>query len=75
MKLLTFADVEEEVKRRVRKKAMVFGQEVKLDDKTGGDNKGPKYKVDPEIISQIYGEWVIPLTKAVQVEYLLQRLD
>nr|POF20675.1 chorismate mutase 2 [Quercus suber] len=43
MKLLTFESVEEEVKRRVAKKAMVFGQEVTLNN---DDNKG-KYKVDP----------------------------
>ncbi|KAF8400524.1 hypothetical protein HHK36_013823 [Tetracentron sinense] len=71
MKLLTFESVEEMVKRRVEKKAMVFGQEVNLKDK---DDKG-KYKVDPSIVSRLYGEWVMPLTKLVQVEYLLRRLD
>ncbi|KAK1268081.1 Chorismate mutase 2 [Acorus gramineus] len=72
MKLLTSESVEEMVKRRVKKKAMVFGQNVTLgDDK---DNK-PRYKIDPLVVSRIYGEWVIPLTKIVQVEYLLRRLD
>ncbi|XP_017983875.1 PREDICTED: chorismate mutase 2 isoform X1 [Theobroma cacao] len=69
--LLTFARVEEAVKKRVEKKAMTFGQEVKLGDE---GNKG-KYKVNPAIVSRLYGDWVIPLTKDVEVEYLLHRLD
>ncbi|GMI92446.1 chorismate mutase 2 [Hibiscus trionum] len=70
MDLLTDQNVEEAVKRRVAKKAMTFGQEVKL-----GDGSKGKYKVDPAIVSRLYGEWVIPLTKDVEVEYLLHRLD
>ncbi|XWS70500.1 hypothetical protein CRYUN_Cryun03dG0053300 [Craigia yunnanensis] len=69
--LLTFADVEEAVKKRVAKKAMTFGQEVKL----GDDGDKGKYKVDPAVVSRLYGDWVIPLTKEVEVEYLLHRLN
>ncbi|OVA09223.1 Chorismate mutase [Macleaya cordata] len=72
MKLLTFIDVEEMVKRRVEKKAMVFAQEVSLNDK---EDNNRKYKIDPSIVSRLYGDWVMPLTKLVQVEYLLRRLD
>jgi chorismate mutase len=72
MKLLTFEKVEEMVKKRVQKKAETFGQEVKC-GVSGDDEK--KYKVDPLIVSRIYGEWLIPLTKVVEVEYLLRRLD
>ncbi|XP_068651737.1 chorismate mutase 2 [Aristolochia californica] len=71
MKLVTFEKVEEMVKRRVAKKAMVFGQEVTLDEKTDERN----YKVDPSVVSRLYGEWVIPLTKVVEIDYLLRRLD
>ncbi|KFK25367.1 hypothetical protein AALP_AA8G104300 [Arabis alpina] len=70
MKLLTFEKVEEMVKKRVQKKAETFGQEVKC---ITGDEKN--YKVDPLVVSRIYGEWLIPLTKLVEVEYLLRRLD
>ncbi|ESQ41036.1 hypothetical protein EUTSA_v10014419mg [Eutrema salsugineum] len=70
MKLLTFEKVEEMVKKRVQKKAETFGQDVKC---ISGDDKS--YKVDPLIVSRIYGEWLIPLTKLVEVEYLLRRLD
>lgn len=73
MKLLTFEKVEEMVKKRVEKKAETFGQEVKC---VSGDDEGEKnYKVDPSLVSRIYGEWLIPLTKDVEVEYLLRRLD
>ncbi|KAL6215983.1 hypothetical protein ACLB2K_015409 [Fragaria x ananassa] len=79
MKLLTFTDVEEKVKKRVEKKAVIFGQEVSLDSDTNsvkqnGTANG-KSKVDPSLVSRLYGEWVMPLTKLVQVEYLLRRLD
>lgn len=71
MKLLTFKTVEEIVIKRVEKKARIFGQEVSLD---GDGNKG-KYKVDPSVVSLLYDKWIMPLTKFVQVEYLLRRLD
>ncbi|KAK3211260.1 hypothetical protein Dsin_015966 [Dipteronia sinensis] len=71
MKLLTFEKVEEMVRRRVEKKAMVFGQEVNLHN----DNSKGKCKVDPSVVSRLYVEWVMPLTKLVEVEYLLRRLD
>jgi hypothetical protein len=70
MKLLTSKNVEEIVVKRVEKKAMVFGQEVSLDH----DVKG-HYKVDPAIVSRLYKEWIIPMTKNVELEYLLRRLD
>ncbi|RRT41122.1 hypothetical protein B296_00043241 [Ensete ventricosum] len=65
MKLLTFEAVEEMVKRRVLKKAMVFGQTVTLEDKAFDDET--KYKVDPEVVARLYDEWVIPLTKDVEL--------
>lgn len=78
MKLLTFEKVEEMVKRRVAKKARVFGQNVTLEDnvrKIDIDSKEAKCKVDPAIVSRLYADWVMPLTKLVEVEYLLRRLD
>ncbi|XP_027079698.1 chorismate mutase 2 [Coffea eugenioides] len=71
MKLLTFESVEEMVKRRVEKKAKVFGQEVNLNNDAGNG----KCKIDPSVLPCLYGEWVMPLTKHVEVEYLLRRLD
>lgn len=71
MKLLTFEAVEEMVKKRVAKKAKVFGQEVSLNDNA----EEVKGKIDPLLVSRLYDEWVMPLTKLVEVEYLLRRLD
>lgn len=72
MKLLTFTSVEEMVRKRVEKKAKVYGQEVSLER---NDDDDVKPKLDPSVASQLYKKWVIPLTKEVQVEYLLRRLD
>ncbi|GAV84305.1 hypothetical protein CFOL_v3_27749, partial [Cephalotus follicularis] len=72
MKLLTFESIEEMVRKRVEKKAMVFGQELSLDNTT--HNRGV-HKVDPSVVSRLYVDWIMPLTKQVQVEYLLRRLD
>lgn len=71
MSLLTDDKVEAMVKQRVQMKAKVFGQEIALND-TSNTNK---YKIDPSLVSRLYDEWVIPLTKDVEVEYLLRRLD
>nr|KJB55092.1 hypothetical protein B456_009G062700 [Gossypium raimondii] len=73
MDLLTAPAVEKAVKKRVAKKASIFGQEVKVGDDSD-ENKG-KYKVDPAVVSRFYGDWIIPLTKDVEVQYLLHRLD
>lgn len=70
MRLLTDETVEEMVKQRVAQKAMVFGQDVTLNN-TASSN----YKVDPAVVSRLYNKWVIPLTKVVEVDYLLRRLD
>ncbi|XP_057957877.1 chorismate mutase 2-like isoform X1 [Malania oleifera] len=72
MKLLTVPSVEEMVKKRVEKKTKVFAQDVTLDD---NKNTTSKYKVDPTIVRQLYEAYVIPMTKVVEVEYLLRRLN
>lgn len=72
MKLLTFEAVEKMVVERVGKKTKTFAQEVTLNSTIGNDQK---YKVDPSVVSQLYEKWIIPLTKLVEVEYLLRRLD
>ena len=57
---------------------MVFRQNVTLDDKVNNlttDGDEGKFKVDPFVVSRLYADWVMPLTKLVEVEYLLHRLD
>jgi hypothetical protein len=42
----------------------------------GGDGAGPpSYKVEPDLVAELYDRWVMPLTKEVKVAYLLRRLD
>ncbi|XP_052190126.1 chorismate mutase 1, chloroplastic-like [Diospyros lotus] len=74
MDLLTYPAVEEAIKRRVEMKAKTYGQEVTdcLGDQDGGD---PAYKIKPSLVADLYGDWIMPLTKEVQVKYLLRRLD
>ncbi|KAL6647356.1 hypothetical protein ACP70R_014793 [Stipagrostis hirtigluma subsp. patula] len=80
MKLLTSEVQEDVVKRRVERKATVFGQIITLDGpiETGVKNSSQaqaNLKVDPAVVYKLYDQWVIPLTKQVEVEYLLHRLD
>jgi chorismate mutase len=77
MNLLTFKAVKEKVKRRGEKKARTYGQNVTLEDSADKQeniaNDG-ECKVDPKVLSKLYDQWVMPLTKDVEVEYLLRRL-
>uniref|UniRef100_A0A1D1XNK7 chorismate mutase n=1 Tax=Anthurium amnicola TaxID=1678845 RepID=A0A1D1XNK7_9ARAE len=71
MHLLTYETVETAIKDRVEVKAKIFGQEI--DGKN--DGKPPVFKIEPTLVADLYGEWIMPLTKEVQVEYLLRRLS
>lgn len=73
MDLLTYPAVEEAIKKRVETKAKTFGQVVTVG--FGEDAVGPAYKIKPSLVADLYGDWIMPLTKEVQVEYLLRRLD
>jgi chorismate mutase len=65
--LLENVAVEDTVVRRAMTKAVVFGQ-----DALSGNVPG--YKVDPQLVANLYRAMIIPLTKQVQVTYLLRRL-
>jgi len=66
MKLITDLEVEDKLLSRVEKKAATYGQEI---GSTNGD-----YKIQPAFVAELYKKWIIPLTKEVEVEYLLQRM-
>ena len=51
-----------------RLKAVAFGQDAFSDADVG-------FKVDPAAIAELYREFVIPLTKQVQVRYLFERVS
>lgn len=71
MRLITHEAVEEKVLKRVEQKARTYGQEIDSD----GANCSPQFKIEPSQVAHLYGKWVMPLTKKVEVEYLLSRLD
>ncbi|KAJ6371286.1 hypothetical protein OIU77_001734 [Salix suchowensis] len=73
MEILTYPAVEEAVKERVEMKAKAFGQEVTKEGEIDGTD--PVYKIRPTLVADLYSEWIMPLTKEVQVQYLLRRLD
>ncbi|KAF2010062.1 chorismate mutase [Aaosphaeria arxii CBS 175.79] len=64
---ITNAAVEKKVLERLRLKANTYG----TDPDSGGAGTS---KVDAEAVVAMYKDWVIPLTKEVEVEYLMQRL-
>ncbi|KAL4857493.1 Glycosyltransferase family protein 64 protein C5 [Chlorella vulgaris] len=70
LELLTDRAVELKVIERVRLKAATFG----VDLSSGGDGC-TSYRVQPEVVAQLYEKWIMPLTKEVEVQYLLRRLD
>lgn len=73
MALLTYPDVEEVIKRRVEMKTRTYGQEATLG--VGDNENHMAYKINPCLVADLYGDWIMPLTKEVQIEYLLRRLD
>ncbi|CAI9752726.1 unnamed protein product [Fraxinus pennsylvanica] len=73
MDLLTYPAVEETIKKRVEMKTQTHGQEVTVN--IGEVDAVQVYKITPSLVADLYGDWIMPLTKEVQVEYLLRRLD
>ncbi|KAK1304043.1 hypothetical protein QJS10_CPB11g02092 [Acorus calamus] len=72
MRLLTYETVKAAIVERVEMKARTFGQEL---NGNGDQDGSPIYKIKPSLVADLYGDWIMPLTKQVQVEYLLRRLD
>ncbi|GAA5809920.1 hypothetical protein MFLAVUS_003335 [Mucor flavus] len=67
--LLTNKAVEQKVLERLRRKALVYGQT--LDEEQEGTSKHLKIPVD--VVVDLYKKWAIPLTKVVEVDYLINR--
>ncbi|KAI0461576.1 chorismate mutase aro7 [Komagataella kurtzmanii] len=66
---ITDSAVEAKILERLIAKGHAYGT-----DPTLRYSQNPQSKVQPEAIAKIYKEVVIPLTKKVEVEYLLRRL-
>lgn len=69
--LLTFPAQEQKVQERVELKAATYGQDVTQ----GVQLEHRTYKIEPKEVARLYGEWIIPLNKDIQIQYLLRRLD
>ncbi|CAG8551846.1 13079_t:CDS:2 [Acaulospora morrowiae] len=75
--LLTNKKVEESLLKRLRRKALTYGQDI---TESGGlnldiENTSRCLKINVDVVVELYEKWVIPLTKEVEVIYLLERLD
>lgn len=68
MREITNEKVEEMILQRLVEKAKAYGTDPTLKETT-------KPKIEPEVVVGIYKDWVIPLTKKVEVDYLLRRLE
>lgn len=66
---ITNAAVEKSVLERLRLKAKTYGTDPSLANGGGNDEK-----INVEAVVTMYAQVVIPLTKVVEVEYLMQRL-
>ncbi|KAI8587680.1 chorismate mutase [Geranomyces variabilis] len=72
MELLTNVEVEKRLLARLRRKALVYGQEIEDHDK---EVSAAHLRIPLDVVSNMYERYVIPLTKEVEVEYLLGRLQ
>ena len=70
MEKITNKAVEEKLLKRVALKAAAYGKEI---DITASNLETEKQKICPKLVADIYEKWLIPLTKKVEVEYMLAR--
>lgn len=59
---------------RLRQKTASFGRDYTEDGplRTEGEEQ---FKVQPDAVAALFEDWVMPLTKEVEVMYLLRRLE
>lgn len=70
--LLTNVEVERKLLERVQKKVSSYAVEI-TDAGVQAGEKG--YKINPDIVVDLYSDWIIPMTKEVEVEYIFKRLQ
>lgn len=76
--LITKAEVERKLLRRLHKKAATYAQDIGVDTELIANGDGQANgggKIDVDGVVDLYESYIIPLTKEVEVEYLLHRLD
>lgn len=67
---ITNKAVEQQIFDRLRLKALTYGKDPGLKEGTESH-----VKIDVDAVAAMYEQYVIPLTKEVEVEYLMQRLE
>ncbi|GMM38868.1 chorismate mutase [Saccharomycopsis crataegensis] len=67
---ITNAAVEEKILQRLTEKAVAYGTDPLL-----RVSQNQQSKVRSDVLVSIYKNWVIPLTRKVEVDYLLRRLE
>ncbi|KAK4662943.1 chorismate mutase aro7 [Podospora pseudopauciseta] len=68
---ITNKAVEKKVLERLKLKAQTYGTDPSLQ----GPDAAEQVKINVEAVVSMYEDFVIPLTKEVEVEYLMQRLE
>lgn len=75
--LITKPEVERQLLLRLQKKAATYAQDIAVEGEpehvTG--NVNGSCKIDVDGVVDLYESYIIPLTKEVEVDYLLHRLD
>src|SRR5690349_14850877 len=79
MELLTNRTVEAALLRRLRRKALIYGSDItetgevvtKEEEVEGSTATTTSRKIQADVVVDLYERFVIPLTKEVEVEYLL----
>ncbi|RUS32096.1 chorismate mutase [Jimgerdemannia flammicorona] len=75
--LLTNKAVEATLLKRLGRKALIYGQSLDdVDvgkDVVEGEDQSKLLRIPVEAVVELYEKWVIPLTKVVEVEYLVKR--
>lgn len=67
---ITNQAVEKKVLERLKLKAQTYGTDPSIEA-----NAGDQVKINVDAVVSMYKDFVIPLTKEVEVEYLMQRLE
>ncbi|KAG2134361.1 chorismate mutase [Suillus cothurnatus] len=74
--LVTKPEVERKLLQRLRKKAATYAQEFSADGEAiVNSHLNGSAKIDVDGVVELYESYIIPLTKEVEVDYLLHRLD
>jgi len=71
---ITDTAVEARLLERVGRKAAAYAREIDSAQNPDGTRAAQiMYKLDPALVTRLYQTWIIPMTKDVEVEYLLAR--